>query len=299
MATMLALLAACAFAIGSVLQQRGTLDAPAGEDDPRFLVQILRRPAWLAGAGSQAAGWVLQAAALDRGSLVVVQSLTSLSFVIALPLGARFTGQNVTGRVWLGALAMLAGVVVFLSVGSPESGTSTPSAEEWWSAGLSTMVLVGLLAALGRRRHGAPKALLFGSAAGLCFAFQAAVVKVFVPLVGHGLHAMVTSWTIYVMVVSALLGFVLQQSALKTGVLAPATASSNTVTLFASVALGITVFGETLAQGGGRQAPAIIGLCTALAGMIVLAGANPPLTQDVPAPPSSADRSRDTTRIRG
>lgn len=32
-------------------------------------------------------GWILQAAALDRGSLVVVQSLSSLGLVIAVPLG--------------------------------------------------------------------------------------------------------------------------------------------------------------------------------------------------------------------
>jgi hypothetical protein len=63
----LALMAAVAFATGTVLQQRGTLRAPAGEDDPRFLVQILREPVWFAGALLQAAGWVLQAAALVAG----------------------------------------------------------------------------------------------------------------------------------------------------------------------------------------------------------------------------------------
>ena len=49
------LLAAAAFALGSVLQQKGTLDAPAPEGDPHFLAQILRTPVWLAGAGSRRA----------------------------------------------------------------------------------------------------------------------------------------------------------------------------------------------------------------------------------------------------
>ena len=35
----LALLAALAFALGSVLQQKGTLEAPSGGDDPRFLIR--------------------------------------------------------------------------------------------------------------------------------------------------------------------------------------------------------------------------------------------------------------------
>lgn len=76
-ANILALLAAFAFALGNVLQQKGTLEAPAEGDDPRFLIQILRRPVWLAGAGFQGSGWVLQAVALDTGSLIVVQSLTT------------------------------------------------------------------------------------------------------------------------------------------------------------------------------------------------------------------------------
>ncbi len=275
-ANVLALLAAFAFALGNVLQQKGTLEAPAEGDDPRFLVQILRRPVWLAGGISQMVGWILQAVALDTGSLIVVQSLTTLSLVIALPLGRRITGQEVSRRVWLGAAAMVAGIVLFLSVGSPQGGTSTPPASAWWSAGFSAIVLVVVLGRMGRTRQGAAKALLFGSAAGVAFALQAAVTKVFVTVVGQGLSAVLSSWTIYVLIASALVGFVLQQSALKTGILAPAMASSNAVTLFGSVVFGATVFGEKLSSGGARLAPAIIGLAVALMGIVLLAGAKPP-----------------------
>jgi drug/metabolite transporter (DMT)-like permease len=272
----LALLAAFAFALGNVLQQKGTLETPSDGDDPRFLVQILRRPVWLAGGGFQACGWVLQAVALDTGSLIVVQSLTTMSLVIALPLGARLTAQEVSRRVWLGAAAMVVGIVLFLSVGSPQGGTSTPPASAWWSACFTAIVLIGLLSRTGHRRQGATKALLLGSGAGVAFALQASVTKVFVTVGGHGLEAVLTSWTIYALIISALVGFVLQQSALKTGVLAPAMASSNAVTLFGSVAFGSTVFGESLSSGGARTAPAVVGLGVALAGIILLAGAEPP-----------------------
>ena len=271
---MLALLAAFAFALGSVLQQKGTLEAPAAEDDPRFLVQILRRPVWLAGALAQGVGWVLQAAALDRGSLVVVQSLTSLSLVMVLPLGARLTDQVVTRRVRWGALAVLAGIVLFLAGGSPQSGSDNPSTAAWWSAGVWTVVIVVLLNHLGRRRYGARRALFFGSAAGVCYALQAGVTKVFVPLVGEGLATLLRSWTVYALVASALMGFVMQQSALKSGALAPAIASSNAVTLFTSVVLSVAVFGESLSDGGARLAPALLGLGCTLVGMVLLAGSN-------------------------
>jgi len=280
----LALLAAVAFAGGNVFQQKGTLEAPAGEDDPRFLVQILRRPVWLVGAGLQAAGWVLQAAALNHGPLVVVQSITTLSLVIALPLGTRVTHQRVGRRETAGAAAVLIGIVVFLSSGSPKGGNMHPAASVWWAAGLMSALLVGTTVFLGRRRRGAARALLYGSGAGIAFGFQAAVTKVFVGELGHGIAVLLGSWTTYALIASALLGFALMQSALKTGVLAPAISSSNAMTLFASAILGTVVFGESLGHGGGQLVPAIIGLGIAAAGIGRLASAAAPASAAQPEP---------------
>jgi hypothetical protein len=63
-------------------------------------------------------------------------------------------------------------------------------------------------------------------------------------------------------------------------------ASSNAVTLFVSVIFGLTVSGESLSHGHGRLAPAIIGLASALIGIVLLAGAKPPLTAE-PIPGTS------------
>jgi hypothetical protein len=128
---------------------------------------------------------------------------------------------------------------------------------------------------------GASKALLLGSAAGFGFGLQAAVTKTFVGELGNGALSLLADWSVYVLVISAVLGFVLQQGSLKTGVLAPAMASSNTVTLFASVILGIAVYGERLAaSGGGHIASASIGLAVAVAGIVVLARAEEPTASE-------------------
>jgi len=55
-ATVLALLAAFSFALGTVLQQRGTLQTSAVEGDPRFLREIIRKPVWLLGGSLQIFG---------------------------------------------------------------------------------------------------------------------------------------------------------------------------------------------------------------------------------------------------
>jgi drug/metabolite transporter (DMT)-like permease len=288
----LAIVAAVLFAFGTVLQQKGTLSTEAAEDDPRFLVQILHRPVWLAGAVMQSAGWIVQAMALDRASLVVVQSLTALSLVIALPLGAVLTNQHIGRREFSGALLTLLGIVFFISAGQPQGGTAHPSAGAWWSACLVTGALVLVLFGVGRRFTGASKALTFGAAAGLGYGLQAAVTKTFVTEIGGGVLGLLTSWSVYVLIISAVSGFALQQSALKTGVLAPAMASSNSVTLFSSVILGITVYGESLSKTGtGHAGSAVVGLLVAIAGIAFLAGSAAPQE----APPSGAAEPTATT----
>jgi drug/metabolite transporter (DMT)-like permease len=277
MGEVLAILAALCFAGGTVLQQKGTLSTAASGDDPRFLVQILRRPVWLAGAVLQAVGWVLQAAALDRASLVAVQSITALSLVVALPLGAAFTSQHIGTREIAGAAMTTAGILFFLSAGQPQGGVTSPPSAAWWAAILLTFASVGILFLVGRRFTGAAKALTFGAAAGLGYGLQAAVTKTFVTDVGSGVVALLTSWPVWVLIVSALTGFALQQSSLKTGVLAPAMASSNSVTLFSSVLLGITVYDETLSKSGaGHTGASYLGLALAIVGIGFLAGSAPP-----------------------
>ncbi len=271
----LAILAAVLFAFGTVLQQKGTMATE--DDDARFLLHILHRPVWLAGAAMQATGWVVQAMALDRASLVVVQSITALSLVLALPLGVALTSQRIGGRELSGAILTMLGIVFFISAGQPQGGTTHPSASTWWTACLVTGALVGILFLVGRHYTGAAKALTYGAAAGLGYGLQAAVTKTFVTELGGGAFGLLTSWSTYVLIVSAVSGFALQQSSLKTGVLAPAMASANSVTLFSSVILGMAVYGETLSKSGtSHSGAAVIGLLVAIVGIALLAGSDAP-----------------------
>jgi drug/metabolite transporter (DMT)-like permease len=291
MAVTLALLAATAFALGTVLQQKGALETSADDHDPRFLVQILRRPVWLAGAGLLGLGWVLQAVALAHGSLEVVQSITSLSLVIALPFGAWLTGQQITRRVWHGAAAMVAGITLFVVANGGEHSSSHAPSADWWATVCVSLAAIGALVALGLRRRGAARALLFGSAAGVAFGAQAALTKVFVPLVSQGLGTVLTSWVTYALLGTALVGFATQQGALKTGALAPAMASSTSVTLFVSILLGAALFGEPVAKQGLWVLASIAGLGLAVVGVWALAGSAPPPAPSAGGPSLGAGRA--------
>jgi drug/metabolite transporter (DMT)-like permease len=288
----LAVVAAVLFALGTVLQQKGTMSTEAGEDDPRFLVQILHRPVWLIGAALMAIGWVVQAIALDRAALVVVQSLTALQLVIALPLGALFTDQHIGRREVSGAGLTLFGIIIFIGAGQPQGGTSHPTATAWWTSCLVIFALVAVLVVVGARFSGGAKAITLGAAAGLGFGLQAAVTKTFVTEVGGGVLSLLSSWSVWILILSALTGFALQQTSLKTGVLAPAMASASSVTLFTSVILGIAVYGEQLSKSGAsHSASAWAGLVVAMLGVALLAGSESPQQASPGAGAGAADPS--------
>jgi hypothetical protein len=223
---------------------------------------------------------------------MVVQALTTLSLVIALPIGVRVTDQHVTKRDVVAAGAVVAGIVVFLVAGNPSEGTSHPSAAEWWSAAILAVILVIAIAATGRGRAGAIRAALFGAAAGVGFALQAAVTKVFVGEIGQGVAHLLATWSTYVLIVSAIAGFVLQQSALKTGALAAAMAASNASTLAFSALFGVVIFDERLIQGDGRVALALAGLVVAIVGVVRLAAGGSGTTSSFGTAAGSCDAKR-------
>ena len=274
---LLGLLSPFAFALGTVMQQRGTLQTRAREGDPRFLVQMIRKPVWLAGGFITVCAFLLQAAALRYGSLSLVQALQVLSLVFALPLGARLTGQRIGRRSVAGAAVTVAGLAVFVVLGQPSGGVSEPRSADWFVAGAAIVVATSVLSWLGFKRRGAASAALLATAAGTWFALQAGVTKVLVTRLDDGLGSVVAAWPLYALILSAAVGFALQQASLKTAVLAPAMAALEASTLAVSVLIGVTLFDEVISAEAVRLFPAVAGVSLAIVGVVILAsGGNQP-----------------------
>jgi drug/metabolite transporter (DMT)-like permease len=265
----LALLAAVLFAVGVVCQQRGALAAPSALSTA-FLRAVVTNRIWLAGAAAQAIGWIAQAPALDRGPLLVVQSIISLQVVFALPLGIALTGQHVSRREWAGAGAAVVGLAAFLAVSNPAASRTDVPAGTWLLTGLVVAGGAGLLAVVGYRLDPRGKASLFGTAAGIMFGFQAAVTKLFVDVVPHGFHAILTNWSTYALLASAVVGFYLVQISLQAGVLAPAIATYNVANPVTSGLLGRIVFEETPQRSGAGKAVSLLALAALVLGLVAV-----------------------------
>src|SRR5262249_58477874 len=111
-ADLLALIAAACFALAATLQQKGALGVgDVSLKHPKSLLKLAGQRMWLYGSGVLLLGYVLQAAALDRGRLSVVQPLLVTTIVFAPPLGDWRTRQRV-GRRELAAAGVAAVVLV-------------------------------------------------------------------------------------------------------------------------------------------------------------------------------------------
>ena len=88
-AAVIALSAACAFAVSNALQHRAASGVPRGVSKVgRVLLHLARNPWWLTGTLLSFIGMLLHASALRWGSLAFVQPLLLVGLVLAIPVRA-------------------------------------------------------------------------------------------------------------------------------------------------------------------------------------------------------------------
>jgi hypothetical protein len=145
-AAILALLAAASFAVAATLWQKASIGlGGVSFRHPKSLLVLLTRWVWLLGLGAQIIGVLLQAAALDRGRVSIIQPLLVTTVIWAIPLGYFLTGQTITGRVVLGAAIIVVGLAVFAIFADPAAGVSDAPGSDWIA---SLLVISAICASL-------------------------------------------------------------------------------------------------------------------------------------------------------
>jgi drug/metabolite transporter (DMT)-like permease len=282
-AAVLALVAAVAFALAATLWQRASMDAGVEPGDARGLIGLLANGVWLLGLAAQVVGVLLQAAALDRGRVAVVQPFLVTSIVWALPLGHWLTHQTITRRHILGAAIIVVGLAVFALVGDPAGGVDNAPTSDWVSALLVVGIVCAALLLFGGHADPGRQAAVFGATAGALYGVSATLMK---PVVetwhADGLDTLLTGWQFWVMAVTGLVGFYIQQVSLATGRLVTSVATVSVVNPVVSVLLGALVLQERLDTSPEWHGVVAIGaLATALFGAVVIASESESARNDV------------------
>jgi hypothetical protein len=149
---LLALAASCCTATASVCQRLGAKNNEVTGFDVWLVFRLARRPVWLLGIASMILGFVFQISALRYGPLALVQPILALEllfvFAYMTVIGRRV---KVKQRDWLAAVAMSAGIGLFLRLASPSGGRLHAPGSWWWLTGLVTfgIVLLALAVAFG------------------------------------------------------------------------------------------------------------------------------------------------------
>jgi drug/metabolite transporter (DMT)-like permease len=271
MGSLLALFAALLFALAATLQQKGALNLPhVSLGDPGSLVRLVAQRMWLAGTLVLFCGYAVQAAALDRGRLDVIQPLLVTTVIFALPLGWWLTAQQVGWREIAGAGVIVAGLVLFVVFGDAAGGRDNAPGYEWAIAIAVLGLVSGALLAFGGRGGASTRAAVYGTVAGILFGLSAALTKPTVELLHQGVDVVLSNWEVYALAIAGVLGFVLQQVSLGTGRLAPSVATVSVANPVVSILLGVVLLEERLSRPAWHVVLALTGLGLALAGAVVI-----------------------------
>ncbi|OBI36166.1 DMT family transporter [Mycobacterium sp. E2238] len=281
LAALLALASALCVAIGDVLQQRAThriTDTSVGQFE--LARRLLGNRRWRWGALMLVVSIVLQAAALDQGSVLLVQALLVLSLLFALPISARLADRAVTVREWTWAVVLTAAVTVIVTVGNPQAGRSTASLRTWAVvAAVLVPLLVGCVVA-ARIWGGALAAALLAFVSGSLWAVFAVLAKGVVHRFGDGGWAVVRTPELYAWLLVALAGFALEQSAFRAGSLTASMPTLEVSQPVVSALLGVVVLGETLGTGRAGMLALAVAALVMTAATVELARVDASATHD-------------------
>lgn len=224
MVLVLSFAASLCFAAAYVLQYHEAHEAPRGLFlSPRLLVELAHHRIWLGGIGAMLVGNGLQAWALAKGSLAMVEPVLTSSLLFALPLSAIWRREHLRPVEWVGALMVSAGVGLLLGVGSPTAGRSDMPALEWILVAAAAGGLALLLTGAGLRSPWpSTRAALIAAAAGVLFGLQDALTRYCLHWASRDFGHLAVSWQPYVLIVTAIYGLTLTQSAYEAGSLSAA-----------------------------------------------------------------------------
>lgn len=249
-AVVLAVFAAASNALASVLQRRAARSAPAEEAFRlRLMWHLMHRPAWLGGIGALIAGFLFQASALSLGGLSLVQPILVTELPFTMILVAWLFRIRLGLDSWLGSSVLSAGLAVLLIAAAPAEGRRLPGPTGWAIATVVTFGMIGCLVSVAIHSSGVRRAAVFGVAAGLGFAFTAALMKETTHILIEHSYSVLTSWPVYAMVAAGLYSLFLLQNALQSGTLVAVQPALNVCDPVASIGYGVGLFGERIRMG--------------------------------------------------
>ncbi len=260
-----ALAAALVFGSSSVLQASAARTAPTSHGlDPRLLLVLLRRPAFVAALVLNLIGFLLHLVALRLLPLFLAQAGIAASLAVTALLAVRVFGDRLERRQWA-AVGAVCGGLALLTAAAGATGAERADAALDVALVAGVLALVALGVVVGRARGGWTVWGLSGLA-GLGFATTAVSGRLLPALTpAEVLGAPVT----YVLATAGALSFLLYSMALQRGTVTPATSPMIVLQTVTPAVVGVLALGDEVRTG---WLPAgAVGLVLTVLGAVTLA----------------------------
>jgi hypothetical protein len=271
-----ALAAALANAVHLMTQHSASLGVANRHRNWGLVTFLIHQPLWLLGWAAAAGGLAFQAVALHGGQLSIVQALLVTELVFALLLRRFWVRQHIAKTAWAAAMVTCAALAVFLTAAEPHGGHLQPHAANWVSA---VAVFGGVAAVLAvNARWGSPvrRTALYATAASITWALMASFIKATTNvLAASGVVGVLEHWPVYALIVSAVIGSVLQQAALQVGPLSVSQPLIVVVDPAVAIVFSVWIFDERFTVSSAQKAIAGVAFCVMALGVTVLSRAAP------------------------
>jgi len=291
MTVLFALLAGLSNAATALFQRVANVSAPQEVTTWRqHAAYLLRRPLWLMGFACLILTFVFTAIALYFGQLTVVQPLYVTELIFTLALRRLWLRDLIPLKSWAAAGVLGVGLAGFLVIAQPKPGDRQTTAQEWLVVLIVGALILGVLMLAGRRGSPHRRAALFGAGAGLVWSVDAGIVKAATQVLQRdGWAGLFLHWPVYVLVVSGMLGTLLVQGALKVGPLQASQPAMLIVEPLAGILVGVSLFGERLADSPAAIAGQCLSLAVMVGGVVLVSSWAPPPIAERPLPSIGAE----------
>lgn len=279
----LALASAACFALSTVAQHRAAVahaDEGTGTSPLRLVVRLARSPLWLVGLVAAVAALLLQALALSKGALVVVQPILLLGLLLALPLSDALARRMPGRGEVLAAVGVLAGLALFIVAADPDRGVPVAHPGHLLVTAGGWTALALLAALLGETVLRQRKALLLGLSGGALIGVSSALLKQVVGLFGRGPLDALLDPAFAGVVLTGVAGLIATQAGYAAGHLSASQPAHSIAEPAVAAAIGATAFAEHLAVGALPLAGQVVGALLMVAGVIGIAAVVPDLHDD-------------------
>ena len=255
----LAIGAAALIALGTVLRQRASCTGGA--------VSVM----WTVGAAVALLGFGLQAGALGLGSILLVQPIVVLAVLFALPMEAVLDHRRPTRHEWGWGGILVLCVGLFLLLADPKEVDRRPDHLLIAGTVVAAIALLVGLVVVAEKDDDHYRALCYGLVAGTLFGIGALLVKA---VVYQALHDPLHLWSrpeAYLFAVVAVGGIVAQQRSFVAGELQTSFPAMTVMEPAVSMALGVTLLGESVRVGWWQNGLMVIALAVMVVAVVVLA----------------------------